>query len=75
MKKIKNQEIWDRAKKRHRLSNEVIQMAKTLGLNPKKFGSIDNHKQETWKEPLPDFIRTLYHKRFKKRVEDDRMDM
>lgn len=66
MKKIKKQEIWDTAQKRHRLSSEVIQMAKALGLNPKKFGSLDNHKQEPWKSPLPDFIRDLYEKRFKK---------
>ena len=66
MQKTQKQEIWDAAKKRHRLSNEVVQMAKTLGLNPKKFGSYDNHKQETWKEPLPDFIKSLYYKRFKK---------
>ena len=72
MTKIKDPKIWAAAKKRHRLSNEVIQMAKALGLNPKKFGSIDNHKQEPWKEPLPDFIRTLYHKRFKKGVKDDK---
>lgn len=68
MKKNKNEEIWNIAQKRHHLSNEVIQMAKTLGLNPKKFGSLDNHKQEPWKEPLPDFIRTLYSKRFEKRL-------
>ena len=36
-----------------------------LGLNPKKLGKIDNHKQEPWKEPLSDFIRTLYEQRFK----------
>lgn len=66
MKKIKNQETWKIAQKRHRLSNDVIQMAKALGLNPKKFGSLDNHKQETWKAPLPDFIRDLYERRFKK---------
>lgn len=41
-------------------------MAKQLGLNPKKFGGIANHKQEPWKEPLPDFIRSLYEKRFGK---------
>lgn len=64
--KKKKPEIWDIAKKRHRLSDDVIQMAKELGLNPKKFGSYDNHHQEPWKEPLPDFIRSLYDKRFKK---------
>jgi len=39
-------------------------MVKQLGLNPKKFGSIANHKQEQWKTPLQDFIKTLYRKRF-----------
>ena len=56
MKKNKHEEIWNIAQKRHRLSNEVIQMAKTLDLNPKKFGSLDNHKQEPWKEPLEPII-------------------
>lgn len=68
MKKPKNQQIWNDAQKKYRLSNEVIQMAQTLGLNPKKFGSLANHKQEPWKEPLPDFIRTIYQKRFKKHI-------
>ncbi|MBX9703224.1 MAG: hypothetical protein K2X39_03635 [Silvanigrellaceae bacterium] len=27
-------------------------------------GSIANHKQQPWKAPLPDFIRSLYEKRF-----------
>ena len=53
-----------RCKKKHRLPDTIIQMAKQLGMNPKKFGDLDNHKQEPWKEPLPDFIRTLYEKRF-----------
>jgi hypothetical protein len=41
-------------------------MARELGINPKKFGSLANHKQEKWKLPLPDFIEELYLKRFKK---------
>ena len=39
-------------------------MAHELGMNPKKFGKIDNHKQEPWKAPLPDFIADIYYKRF-----------
>ncbi|HYB24379.1 MAG TPA: hypothetical protein VED41_11310 [Solirubrobacteraceae bacterium] len=39
-------------------------MARELGMNPKKLGSIDNHDQEPWKEPLPQFIEHLYQKRF-----------
>ena len=65
-KHLKNQAVWTEAKKRYRLSNEVIQMAKELGLNPKKFGGYANHKQEPWKEPLPAFIRHLHEKRLKK---------
>ena len=41
-------------------------MARELGMNPRKFGSLANHKQEPWKLPLPDFIEELYYKRFKK---------
>ncbi len=39
-------------------------MARELGLNPKKFGSLANHKQEPWKVPLPQFIEDLYLDRF-----------
>jgi hypothetical protein len=47
-------EPWIQARKRHRLSHAHVQMARELGLNPKKLGSIDNHDQERWKAPLPD---------------------
>jgi len=63
--KVKNRDkAWIDAKKKYRLSAEVMSMAKRLGLNPKKFGSIANHKQQPWKAPLPDFIRELYEERF-----------
>lgn len=58
--------IWIDARKRFHLSDAQVQMARELGLNPKKFGKLSNHKQEPWKEPLPDYIETLYYKRFKK---------
>lgn len=41
-------------------------MARELGMNPKKLGKIDNHRQERWKAPLPQFIEYLYLKRFGK---------
>jgi hypothetical protein len=41
-------------------------MAIKLGLNPRKFGSLANHKQELWKATLPEFIEALYFKRFRK---------
>ena len=65
----KNEE-WIAAKKRYRLSDAHIQMARELGLNPRRFGSLANHKQEKWKTPLPDFIEELYFKRFRKERPD-----
>lgn len=59
-------EKWVIAQKKHRLSDKHVQMARELGLNPDKLGKIDNHKQETWKAPLPQFIEEIYFKRFKK---------
>ena len=67
----KREAIWAEVKKRYRLSNEIIQMAKKLGLNPKKLGSIANHHQEPWKQPLPEFIKSLYQQRFGKMAEID----
>ena len=55
---------WDEARKRHHLSHAQAQMARELGINPAKLGKIDNHKQEPWKAPLPQFIEELYRKRF-----------
>jgi hypothetical protein len=57
---------WLEAKKRHRLTDAQVQMARELGMNPKKLGKLDNHKQEPWKEPLPRFIEGHYLKRFKR---------
>jgi hypothetical protein len=60
-------QLWIDARKRHRLSQTQVQMARALGMNPKKLGKIDNHKQEPWKLPLPQFIEKLYYKRFGKK--------
>ena len=54
------------AQKRHHLSDRHVQMARELGLNPDKLGKIDNHRQEPWKAPLPQFIEDIYYKRFKR---------
>lgn len=59
-------EKWMAAQKRHHLSDKQVQMARELGLNPDKLGKIDNHRQEPWKAPLPQFIESIYFKRFKR---------
>lgn len=57
-------QAWIDARKRHRLSHAHVQMARELGMNPNKLGGLDNHWQETWKAPLPEFIEASYEKCF-----------
>lgn len=63
-------QIWIDARGKYRLSHAQVQMARELGLNPKKFGGLANHRQEPWKTPLPQFIEELYFKRFGKTAPD-----
>jgi len=63
-------QVWIDARKRHHLSHAHVQMARELGMNPKKLGKLDNHPQEPWKVPLPQFIEHLYLKRFGTRRPD-----
>jgi hypothetical protein len=64
-------QVWIDARKKYHLSHAHIQMARELGLNPRKLGKIANHRQEPWKAPLPVFIEDIYFKRFKKRKPDN----
>jgi len=64
-------QVWVDARKKFHLSHAHVQMARELGLNPKKLGSIANHDQEKWKTPLPGFIEELYRKRFGKDRPDE----
>jgi hypothetical protein len=59
-------QLWIDARRRFHLSHAHVQMARELGMNPKKLGKLANHTQEPWKLPLPQFIAALYGKRFRK---------
>ena len=61
---------WIDARKGFHLSDAQVQMARELGLNPKKFGGLANHRQEPWKLPLPQYIEHLYFKNFGKQKPD-----
>ena len=63
-------QAWVEAR-RHHLSHAHVQMARELGMNPKKLGKLDNHDQEPWKAPLPLFIEQLYFKSFGKTAPDE----
>ena len=57
---------WLDARRKFGLSHDHVQMARELGLNPKKLGKFDNCYQEPWKLLLPDFIVQQYRKRYGK---------
>jgi hypothetical protein len=63
-------QMWIDARKRFHLSHAQVQMARELGMNPRKFGKLANDRQEHWKLPLPQFIEHLYFKHFRKERPD-----
>jgi len=63
---------WIDARRKFHLSHAQVQMARELGMNPRKLGGLANHRQEPWKAPLPVFIERIYQKRFG-RAQPDRV--
>jgi hypothetical protein len=57
---------WFEARKRFRLSHAQTQMARELGMNPRKLWKLADENQESWKLPLPEFIAECYRKRFRR---------
>ncbi len=62
---------WIEARKKFHLSHAHIQMARELGLSPKKFGSYANRDKQPWKLPLVEFIEFLYERQFDKKMPDE----
>ena len=62
-----NLQPWFEARKRFNLSHATVQMARELGLNPKKFGSLADTRGSPWKAPLAEFIAECYYKAHKRR--------
>lgn len=65
-----NLQPWVDARRKFHLSHAEVQMARELGMNQKKLSKLDNHRQERWKLPLPEFIAQLYAERFGKEMPD-----
>jgi hypothetical protein len=57
---------WAKAKRQHALSDAQVQMARELGMNPRRMLEPDKAGQE----PLPRRIEVLYLKRFKRPLPD-----
>jgi hypothetical protein len=64
--KNKKDMLWAEAKRRCRLNNEDIRMAKELGLNPRSLIKNIPSKTQQWKLPVKDWIREMYQKRQEK---------
>ena len=54
--------LWAEAKRRCRLNNEDIRMAKELGLNPRSLLKNIPSKTQQWKLPVKEWIQEMYQK-------------
>jgi len=63
---IKKDAEWAEAKKKCRLNEETLKMAKEMGLNPKSLIKNIPSKSEQWKAPVSVWIREMYEKRQEK---------
>jgi hypothetical protein len=57
-------EAWTNARKICRLSARQVEMARALGMNPRKLPGLRPSPQERWKLPVGEFIEERYRKRF-----------
>ena len=58
--------MWAEAKKKCRLNNEDIALAKRLGLNPRSLIKKIPSRSEPWKAPVKDWLHEIDEKRQKK---------
>jgi len=61
-----SEQLWQEAKKKCRLNNEDIALAKRLGLNPRSLIKNIPSKSEPWKSPVKDWLHEIDEKRQKK---------
>ena len=59
-----SKELWHEARRRCKLNDEEIQMAKEMGLNPKSLIKNIPNKNEQWKDSVKIWVRDMYEDRF-----------
>jgi hypothetical protein len=59
-----DEEAWRNARKICRLNARQLEMARRLGMNPRKLPRLRPGPKEHWKLPVAEFIEELYRKRF-----------
>ena len=60
----KQADDWSEAKRRCRISDEEVRMAKELGISPRSLIKNIPAKSQPWKAPVREWIRELHTKRF-----------
>jgi hypothetical protein len=55
---------WKAAKKRCRLNDEEVRMAKELGIGPRSLIKNIPSPSKRWKLPVKEWVRNLYSKKF-----------
>jgi hypothetical protein len=58
---------WKAAKKRCRLNDEEVSMAKELGIGPRSLIKNIPSPSQRWKLPVKEWVRNLYSKKFGRR--------
>ena len=61
-----SQQLWDEAKRKCKLGEEEIRMAKEMCLNPKSLIKNIPNKSEHWKAPVKEWSHDMYDKRQEK---------
>ncbi len=61
-----SEQMWQDAKKKCRLNNDDIELAKRLGLNPHSLVKNIPNKSESWKAPVSVWLHEIDEKRRKK---------
>jgi hypothetical protein len=63
---MKHKTDWDEAKKRCKLSDEEVRMARELGFKARSLIKNIPSPSQSWKAPIPVWIRSLYEERMEK---------
>ena len=67
-----SEQMWQDTKKKCRLNDDDIALAKRLGLNPRSLTKNIPNKSEPWKAPVKDWLHEIDAKRQKKAEQKQR---
>ncbi|HEY6344780.1 MAG TPA: hypothetical protein VIY49_25060 [Bryobacteraceae bacterium] len=63
-----NEAEWNEAKRRCRLTDEEVRMAKDLGFQPKSLIKNIPSRSQHWKAPVNEWVRSLHEQKFGSRA-------